>query len=239
MSRKIKSKTNISDRAEKPFLSMMVSSVAFRASLRAGAVSAAAGIGAALSAGRNATGAYDLKKSSVWITDFLRDSWVWILIVSVLIIIVSVLVAIIRSKHKKREAEITVDASLEQIPAVTAFVNAHLEKMDCPEKARKQIDVVIDELLSNIANYSYGSGTGKATVRFEAEDGGKTATITFIDSGKKYDPLSKEDPDVSLSANEREVGGLGIFMVKKMTDGINYEYRDGKNVLTVKKRLRQ
>ncbi len=133
--------------------------------------------------------------------------------------------------------ELTVEATLENIEVVTDFINAELETLDCPLKAQMQIDVAIDELFGNIAHYAYDGESGKATVRFAAENDPRCAVITFIDSGKPYDPLEKDDPDTSLSAEDREVGGLGIFLVKKTMDDIYYEYRDGRNILTVKKNL--
>ena len=98
-----------------------------------------------------------------------------------------------------------------------------------------QIEVAVEELFVNIAHYAYAPDTGSATIRTEITAG--TAEITFIDSGVQYDPLAKPDPDVSLPASERQVGGLGIFMVKKSMDDMRYEYRDGKNILTIVKKL--
>ena len=131
--------------------------------------------------------------------------------------------------------EMTVEATLENIPAVTAFVDERLEALDCPMKAQMQIDVAIDELFSNIARYAYDPVTGPATVRVDQEP--RAVRITFIDHGKPYDPLAKADPDVTLSAEDRQIGGLGIFMVKKTMDDVQYEYKDGQNILTVEKRL--
>ncbi len=140
-----------------------------------------------------------------------------------------------RKMKKDGPEEITVDAAVESIPAVTAFVDERLEAMDCPMKVQAQIDVAIDELLGNIAHYAYAPGTGRATVRLETQEEPRAVSITFLDSGRPYDPLAHQDPDVSLSAEERQVGGLGIFMVKKTIDNISYEYRDGQNVLTIRK----
>ena len=133
-------------------------------------------------------------------------------------------------------SELTLDATLENIPAVTAFVDAKLEALDCPPKAQMQIDVAIDELFSNIARYAYDP-SGPATVRVDVEREPVAVRITFIDHGKPYDPLAKADPDVTLTAEERPIGGLGIFMVKKTMDDVRYEYKDGQNILTVEKRL--
>ena len=133
--------------------------------------------------------------------------------------------------------EMTVDAAIENIPAVTAFVEEQLEQYDCPMKAQMQIDIAIDELFSNIAQYAYTPKTGKATVRVEVTEDPMAVVITFIDNGVPYDPLAKEDPNVSLPADERQIGGLGIFMVKKSMDEITYEYKDGQNILTIKKKI--
>lgn len=131
--------------------------------------------------------------------------------------------------------ELTVDAAVESIQAVTEFVDEQLEALDCPVKAQMQIDVAIDELFSNIAHYAYHPGAGPATVRVEVVQDPLAVCITFIDNGIPYDPLAKADPDVTLSAGEREIGGLGIYMVKKSMDEITYEYKDGQNILKIKK----
>ncbi len=133
--------------------------------------------------------------------------------------------------------ELTVEATLENIPAVTDFVNERLEALDCPMKAQTQIDIAIDELFGNIAHYAYDPDTGPATVRVDVDQEPLAVRITFIDQGRPYDPLAKTDPDVSLSAEDRQIGGLGIFMVKKTMDDVKYEYKDGQNILTIKKSL--
>ena len=134
--------------------------------------------------------------------------------------------------------EITLDATLENLEKVTDFVNEQLEQCDCPLKAQTQIDIVIDELFSNIAHYAYNPDKGSATVCIEVTEEPISVILTFIDSGVPYNPLCHDDPDITLSVEERDIGGLGIFMVKKTMDEINYEYRDGKNILTVKKHIK-
>lgn len=131
--------------------------------------------------------------------------------------------------------EITVDATVEKIREVTDFVDEFLDEVDCPMKAKMQLDIAIDELFGNIAHYAYPEETGRATVRVEMFDNPKTVCITFIDSGIPYNPLEKSDPDVSLSAEDREIGGLGIFMVKKNMDDMQYRYYDGQNRLRITK----
>ena len=131
--------------------------------------------------------------------------------------------------------ELTIAATVENIEAVTDFVNQQLEELACPMKAQMQINIAIDELFSNIAHYSYNPEIGQATVRVEVMENPLAVSITFIDNGVPYDPLSKEDPDLTLSAEGRQIGGLGIYMVKKSMDEITYEYKDGQNILRIKK----
>ncbi|MBQ9930765.1 MAG: ATP-binding protein [Firmicutes bacterium] len=133
--------------------------------------------------------------------------------------------------------ELQVNAVVENIPEVTAFVDEQLEALDCPLKIQMQIDIAIDELFSNIAHYAYNPDVGPATVRVEVAEDPLSVIITFIDKGIPYDPLAKEDPNTGLPAEEREIGGLGIYMVKKTMDDISYEYKDGQNILRVKKNL--
>ena len=133
--------------------------------------------------------------------------------------------------------EITLDATLENLDEVLAFVDGCLEEAECPMKAQMQIDVAVEELFVNIASYAYAPGTGSATIQIETERDPLAVSITLIDSGMPYDPLKKPDPDVTLSAAEREIGGLGIFLTRQVMDDVAYEYKDGKNILTLKKNL--
>lgn len=133
--------------------------------------------------------------------------------------------------------ELTIAATVENIEAVTDFVNQQLEALNCPTKAQMQIDIAIDELFGNIAHYAYNPEIGSATVRVEVTEDPLAVIITFIDNGIPYDPLAKDDPDVTLSAEDRDVGGLGIYMVKKTMDEISYEYKGGQNILTIKKKI--
>lgn len=133
--------------------------------------------------------------------------------------------------------ELTIDATVENVAVVTAFVDEQLEQLDCPIKAQMQVDIAIDELFGNIAHYAYHPETGPATVRVEVIEEPLAVVITFIDNGVPYDPLTQADPDVTLSAEEREIGGLGIYMVKKSMDDISYEYKDGQNILKIRKNI--
>ena len=140
--------------------------------------------------------------------------------------------------EEKTGKELTTDAVDENLPNVLAFVDAELEALDCPLKTQMQIDVAVEEVFVNIAHYAYAPETGSAIVRVDTEREPGSVTITFIDRGMPYDPLAKPDPDVTLSSEERQIGGLGIFMVKKSMDDMKYEYRDGQNILTITKKLR-
>jgi len=133
--------------------------------------------------------------------------------------------------------ELTIEATVENIGKVTAFVDEQLAAIGCPLKAQTQINIAIDELFGNIAHYAYNPEIGSATVLVEVEEAPLAVQITFIDDGKPYNPLVKEDPDVTLSAREREIGGLGIYMVKKSMDKVSYEYKDGQNVLRILKTM--
>ncbi len=134
--------------------------------------------------------------------------------------------------------ELTIDAKVELLDQVLAFLDETLEALDCPMKAQMQLDVAVEELFVNIASYAYAPGTGAATLQIEEETDPLAVEITFIDSGTPYNPLMKPDPDVTLSAEERQIGGLGIYMVKKSMDGMTYEYRDGQNILKIRKLLK-
>lgn len=130
--------------------------------------------------------------------------------------------------------EIVVDSKFENVRTLTDFVESSLKPLNPSPKAIMQIGVAIDELFSNVVRYS---GSSNMKLILNVNEDVLTAKLTFIDEGVEYDPLKKTDPDVSLSAEDREIGGLGIFLVKKIMDGVEYK-RDGeKNVLTVVKKL--
>lgn len=133
--------------------------------------------------------------------------------------------------------EFETEAANEKLPEVLSFVEQHLDNIGCSEKIKMQISVAVEEIFVNIANYAYAPEIGKASVRVEVSEEPLIVTITFIDGGKPFDPTKKADPNVSLPASERDIGGLGIFMTKKMMDDLSYEYRDGKNILSIKKSI--
>ena len=129
--------------------------------------------------------------------------------------------------------ELTMDAVIENVTPLTEAVDGMLEAMDCPMKVQAQIDIAIDEVFSNIANYAYAPDVGTAVVRIETRREPASITLTFRDWGVRYNPLEKKDPDVSLGLEERQIGGLGIFMVKKSMNKMFYRRRGRQNVLTL------
>ncbi|MBO4890920.1 MAG: ATP-binding protein [Lachnospiraceae bacterium] len=133
--------------------------------------------------------------------------------------------------------ELNIEALTSNLQQVLDHVDACLEEADCPVKVQMQIDVAVEEIFVNIASYAYAPGTGDASVGVEILEDPHRVEITFADKGMPYDPLSREDPDVTLSAGERPIGGLGIFMTKKMMDDVTYENRDGSNILKLVKNL--
>lgn len=133
--------------------------------------------------------------------------------------------------------EMDIAATLENLDIVMAFVDQQLEEVGCSMKAQMQIDIAVEEVYVNIAHYAYNPEVGGVTIRIQIEEEPLAVILTFIDKGKPYDPLAKEDPDVTLAAEDRQIGGLGIFMVKKSMDNVSYEYNEGRNILTLKKNL--
>ena len=131
--------------------------------------------------------------------------------------------------------ELTVPARLENVDLVTDFVDELIEQTECPRKIIIKLNIAIDELFSNIARYAYGEGEGDATIGVEIDETARVIALTFTDSGIPYNPLKTATPDTGLSAEDREIGGLGIFMVKKSMDEMIYDYKGGKNILKVKK----
>lgn len=138
------------------------------------------------------------------------------------------------------------EAKIENLNAATAFLEETLEEIGCGMKQSMQLSVALEEIFVNIAHYAYAktdssgkiipdTGSGQMSLTVVAEDG--KVYMTFEDEGIPYNPLEKKDPDVTLSVEEREIGGLGIYMVKKSMDEITYENKDGKNILTLMKKL--
>ena len=134
--------------------------------------------------------------------------------------------------------EITVPATLDNVETVTEFVDELLNALRCPPPVRTQIDIAIDEVFSNIVRYAYGTKPGPVTVRVDSQGDPPSVVVTFIDRGFPYDPVSAEFVDTTrLPAKDRPIGGLGVYMVKKSMDDMSYSYRDGQNILRIRKRI--
>ena len=134
--------------------------------------------------------------------------------------------------------ELRLEATLENLDNVLAFIDTESEEHDCPMKVQMQLDIAVEELYVNIAHYEYAPGTGEAVIEIEYNEDTDTVKITFKDSGIPFDPTDKKDPDTTLSASNRQIGGLGIFMAKKSTDKMEYSYADNMNVLSIYKKLK-
>ncbi len=134
-------------------------------------------------------------------------------------------------------AELTLTASLENLDQVLDFVHRQLEAADCSERIIGQVDLAVEELYTNIANYAYCPQPGEAKIRCAVQGDPLQVVIGFTDQGKPYNPLQREDPDVTAGAEDRKIGGLGVFLAKKLMDELDYEFKDGSNVLTIRKRI--
>ena len=133
--------------------------------------------------------------------------------------------------------KLQLEAKVENLQTVLDFIDGELESVDCPMKVQMQIDVAVEELFVNVAHYAYAPETGDVTVIIDTENTPGKAVIILKDSGIPFDPTAKEDPDVTLSAAERQIGGLGIYMVKKSMDSLEYAYEDGCNIVTITKSM--
>lgn len=131
--------------------------------------------------------------------------------------------------------EKTFPATDEALADALAFVEEELEKNDCPMKTVMQITVCVEEMFVNVAHYAYDGKQGEVTLTLDTENG--LFSIQLTDEGMPFDPLAKEDPDITLSAEERNIGGLGIFMVKKSMNEVSYERKDNKNIFIMKKEI--
>lgn len=128
-----------------------------------------------------------------------------------------------------------IKATRENLAKVNEAVEDFLADKPISFKTRTQIDLAVEEIYINIASYAYPDSEGNAEIILSENNG--EFVMTFIDEGVPYDPLAKPDPDTTLSASERQIGGLGIFLVKKIMDSVTYKYEDGKNFLTISKKL--
>ena len=138
---------------------------------------------------------------------------------------------------EKSRSTFTLDAVPTNFSIAQERVQKYLDASPCSMKTQFELDMIIEEVFINIANYAYGESTGTVSIDLALNEARDLLAITFRDSGIPYDPLKKEDPDVTLSAAERPIGGLGIFLVRKTMDAMQYRRENGKNILTIRKRL--
>lgn len=132
---------------------------------------------------------------------------------------------------------LTVPAERDQLDVVQSFVDEALDQVPCTLEIRLQLQIAVEELFVNIASYAYAPDRGEAVIGCRVEQEPPSITIQFRDWGKPFDPLAKKDADITLSAEERGIGGLGIYMVKNSMDDVRYQYENGQNVLTIHKNL--
>lgn len=134
-----------------------------------------------------------------------------------------------------------IPAHIDYYSDTAEYLEELLESAGCPPKTMIEITIAFEEIFVNIASYAYPNENadkkGMVKMIFTISDDEKSCAIKFIDQGIPYDPLAKPDPDVTLSIEEREVGGLGIYMVKQSMDSVAYEYKDGSNVFTIYKKF--
>ena len=132
---------------------------------------------------------------------------------------------------------ITVPAEAAALETVNAFIQEKLESINCPKRAKMQMMLAVEEIFVNISSYAYHPEVGQAEVGVDIDGDPPTVTIRFLDQGRPFNPLEKPDADITLSAQDREIGGLGILLIKKIMDQVDYTYENGKNILIIKKEI--
>ena len=131
--------------------------------------------------------------------------------------------------------KLTIEATVDNLSTVTEFITSSLEEKNCSMKTIMQMELVIEEIFVNVASYAYRPNVGNVTIYKEFDN--QSITVSFVDSGVDYNPLEHEDPDTNAEIEDRDIGGLGIFLIKKNVDEISYERKDEQNILTIKKNL--
>jgi len=134
--------------------------------------------------------------------------------------------------------KIVVKADKSNLGKIFDFVNKELSLYNCDESVINKINIAIEEIFVNIASYAYEKDTGEVEIACEIFEKPLKVEISFLDSGKEFNPLAYAEPDTLLALEDRKVGGLGILLTKKLMDGVKYEYVDGKNVLKIEKELK-
>lgn len=130
-------------------------------------------------------------------------------------------------------------AKLDELPNVISFIESELEKFEFSFKIITQFNLVVEELFVNVASYAYkDKNDGKCKISIEYNQEKQEVKLSMEDNGIKFNPLEKEDPDTTLSVEDRPIGGLGILLVKKNMDNIEYKYEDNKNILILSKNVK-
>lgn len=132
---------------------------------------------------------------------------------------------------------LTIPAERDRLDQVQAFIDQNLAGVEYSPEAQIQLQIAVEELFVNIASYAYAPGHGDAVIGCRVEGDPPSITVKLRDWGKPFDPLAKKDADVTLSAEDRDIGGLGIYMVKNSMDAVDYKREDGQNILTIRKNL--
>jgi len=135
------------------------------------------------------------------------------------------------------EKSIELDATLENWKSVKNFLKEILVEKNCSRDDERTLQMAIEEIYCNIVNYAYAPHVGKVKIVGHFENDECVIILQFIDEGKPFNPLEKDEPDFTIAPEDREVGGFGIFIVREMVDNMSYEYKDRKNILTLKKNL--
>ena len=131
-------------------------------------------------------------------------------------------------------------AKVDELPKVTSFIENELEKLEFSFKIITQFNLVVEELFVNVASYAYKENeNGKCKISINYDKDKQEVKLSMEDNGIKFNPLEKEDPDTTLSVEDRKIGGLGILLVKKNMDNIEYKYEDNKNILILSKKVKK
>lgn len=133
--------------------------------------------------------------------------------------------------------KLEIEADVNQLNDVMAFIEENLDEAGAAPKTAMQVNLAVEEIFVNIAHYAYAPGKGNAAILVDVDKEAGELSVQFRDTGVPYNPLEKEDPDLTIPVAERQIGGLGIFMTKKVMDDVIYEHKDGQNILTLKKKL--
>ena len=134
--------------------------------------------------------------------------------------------------------ELLIEAVVDNLDDVNLFVHKFIEQVEVSKRTLMQLDLIVEEIFVNISNYAYAPNIGLVKILLNIETTPLAILLTFIDSGIPYNPLEKSDPNVHLSIDDRQIGGLGIFLTKNLVDDISYQFVDGQNILQLTKFLK-